>query len=276
MGVLLTLFSIRATAQGEDIQYLSMTFYHDLFATALGVESDLFKLYPGNASVGSTSMWMWNIFNAVSGSDGIFYDPAQYNNFSHNYGSVLYEMKAHGDTAKTCQLNQAIQKYSKSEVHAWDKTIDMLNKAMKAGVSIGFSMDTSFNYVSTVNGDTLKTTIKLSANYEHITVFQASPYSVKSSGIPDEYTPWFSTMTFTCAYTNPSQDFLTERDWDSFFGESGSMRNLCVALIVAESGSMSVEASNQHSRFQTSSTFSSPLLLAVLIYPVSDIFGMGN
>lgn len=68
--------------------------WYNAVTTQCGLDPATFQLVQGAAPVGSTSEGLWNIFDAVPPlSVSNYFNPAQTNSFSTNYGSIIANLK---------------------------------------------------------------------------------------------------------------------------------------------------------------------------------------
>lgn len=273
ISALLTFFIlcpiIVASDESPNLNYISATFWHDVLAQEISVNKSMFKLYPGTVSVGSTSVWLWNIFNAVvSTNDVIYYNPVQLNSFYSDYGLLLYKTKTSAFVDKVCPLNDAILKFSSTEnKYAWNKTIENLSVELQSSKPEKINRDTTV----IISGDT--TLVKVEAAFDNFVVFYSYPYAVKDSLNPilKNYNPWFTNCIFKKMYLNTNQQMLNQVDWETAFGKNGYLQQICVALVVAKNGYYTV-STNLNGIISTDSTkFTSPILLGIVIYP-TDYF----
>jgi hypothetical protein len=71
---------------------LNDEWYHAV-TTACGLDATSFQLYQGTAPLGSTSEILWQTFDAVPPlSTSHFYNPAEANSFSSNYGAMIFSL----------------------------------------------------------------------------------------------------------------------------------------------------------------------------------------
>lgn len=78
--------------------------WYNAVVTGLSLNPNNFQLFQGSTTTGSTSEWIWNILDAIPPkSVNHFYDPAQINNFSQDYQSVIAALKPATDNSfQTC------------------------------------------------------------------------------------------------------------------------------------------------------------------------------
>lgn len=256
-------------SESPNLGYISTKYWHDVLATEINVNKNQFKLYPGTAPTLNTSAWMWSIFDAVTSiNESIYYNPSQLNSFSSDYGLLLYKVKTSAFVDSICPLNQAIVKYSSTEnQYAWDRTVQELNLELSSAKPESINQDTTFLLL----GDTVVINVK--AFFDHIVVFYSYPYSVKDTLDPilKKYSPWFTPCMFTKIYDNTDQGMLTPVDWQSAFGTEGYLQQVCVALVVVNGGYYTVSSTYKGIDSVNSTTFTSPVLLGVVLYP-TDTF----
>ncbi len=271
-GVLLLIFivisHIAVATESPNLTYISATFWHDVLAQEISVNKSMFKLYPGTVATGTTSVWLWNMFNAVvSTNDAIYYNPVQLNSFYSDYGLLLYKTKTSAFVDKVCPLNDAVLKYSSTEnKYAWDKTIENLNTALLNSQQEKIERDTTV----IISGDT--TLVRVEAVFDNFVVFYSYPYAIKDTVNPilKNYNPWFTNCIFKKMYLNVDQKMLSQVDWDTAFGKNGYLQQVCVALVVAKNGYYTT-STNLNGIISTDSTkFTSPILLGVVIYPTNN------
>jgi hypothetical protein len=250
--LLLILLSYNASAQQTNVQQLVTKCWHDVVASNIKVRSDQFKLYQGSAAIGSTSYWMWSIFDAVvSTNDSYYYNPDQLNSLSSDYRLILYTMKTtlanKSKTSKPCNLNDAIVNFSNAgNNYVWNATISDLQSSINAGNPVSFILDTTIitaqldtnsNGYNVLKNDT--THININAKFDHVSVFFALPMDPDkpSSSNPAGYLPWFSGCALNAAFVNMDKQLLPDTarpNWDAIFGNNGFLKNVCVALVAVD------------------------------------------
>jgi hypothetical protein len=260
--------------QTNDLEKKSIEYLHQTLSNRLHLNSNQLKLYPDSATIGNTSSWLWNIFDAMTLSNGIYYDPAQYNSFNADYGFILYKSKTPGCESENCNLDQAILKYASDSIHVWNKTIDDLNVELKLSDSFKFISDTTI-VVYSDEGDIIENdTIQIKVNFERLLVFYSYPYSQKDSLNPQLqfYSPWYTPCIIQEAYVNENYCMLYKEDWDYAFAPKGYMQQVCEALIIVDGGDYEITISNGTLKFFKNTVINSPILFGVLMYPVKDLF----
>jgi hypothetical protein len=94
----LKLYSIMSAAQ-QAMETLTKQWYNAI-TSGFALDPQSFQLYQGNLSLGTTSDWLWNIFDTVPPeSINNVFDPAQENSFAKDYGGVISNLKV-GDAAE--------------------------------------------------------------------------------------------------------------------------------------------------------------------------------
>jgi hypothetical protein len=267
-----------ALGQTNNLEKKSIEYLHQSLSTRLHLNSNQLKLYPDSATIGNTSSWLWNIFDAMTLSNGIYYDPAQYNSFNDGYGSILYESETPGCLSQNCDLGQAILKYTSDSIHVWNKTIDDLNAELKFSDSLKFISDTTI-VVYSDDGDIIENdTIQIKVNFNHLLVFYSYPYSQKDSLNPQLqfYSPWYTPCILQEAYENENYCMLNKDDWDSAFRPNGYMQEVCEALIIVDGGDYEITISNGTLKFSKKTIINSPILFGVLMYSIKDLYNSIN
>lgn len=261
-------------SQSATLEYRSMEYYHQQLAMHLHLEPDDLQLYPGVADVGATSPWLWNLFNAISYTDNIYYNPAQGNNFSQEYNRVLVHTKVKS-TVDSCDLREAILRYDSSSVKIWNRTIGQLQDSLSSSGPLVFTADTVI-YIITSDSVESPVSIVVNVNMQKALVFEARPYSEKDDQNPvlSLYTPWYLPCFMKEVYINKGNTYLSEANWNMFFGPEGTIRNLCAAIFVARDGFFTITVSGGGRSFSATSTFSSPTLLGVVFYPTGRFVGL--
>jgi hypothetical protein len=232
-------------SQPAPLQAAVQDLWFNTLANKMSLSAARFQLYPGTTAVGSTSLWMWQIFDAIpSKSTGHYYTPQQANSFSFDYSLLLSAMRA---GSANYMFDQAILMYaSAGGEYAWDKTITDFKNALAAGRPMHLDTTVTLTYVSDSTSGTKSTVVvNMQAQFNKYTTFYASPYSKVDSlkqGL-SFYKPWFSTLMFSQAFNvsnnivwNPQQPIT----WQKAFGVAGFMQNMCIALVVADGVSIKI------------------------------------
>lgn len=232
-----------AHAQEDYIGAIAIKCWHDELAKQIGLKKDQFKIRQGAEMVGSTSEWLWNIFNAIPRNDGgIYYDPSRTNQFSTDYGLILSSLPS--VPVEKCNLSDALLKYfNASPKYIWDKTRSELLVKLLESKSLKFIFDTTIVdticgaecYISTVS-------VRIDASFSHAIVFTAAPYTVadKKKPIPENYLPWYTPCVLVEAYDNPNFKL-----WDAAFGSNGFMRYVLKSLVVVEGEDVTILANSK-------------------------------
>lgn len=243
--LLLFVLSQTVYSQSVQLQTAIQQIWFNTLANKMSLSTDQFQLYQGTAMVGNTSNWMWHIFNAIPGkTTDHYYNPQQYNSFSSDYGLMLSSMKA-GDV--NYMLNDATLMYdSANNKYVWDKTISNLQSSLAAGSSISLDTTITITYVSDSTLGTKNTVeVNVAANFNKYTVFYSSPYAKVDSLNQDLklYKPWFSSLMFKQAY-NVSDNTVwlpgNNPTWQTAFGPTGFMQNMCIALVVIDGADIKI------------------------------------
>lgn len=275
--VIAFLFSLLLNGQANNLEQKALEYYQSKLAKELKVDRDYFKLYPGSSTIGNTSMWMWNIFDAMSNSEGIFYNPAQANNFSQEYGKLLYSIKVQ-EGEDSCNLQDAIITYSEAGVKVWDVTIDSLINGLSKSDELTFDTDTVLYYYQQGHSEKTEATISISVSFTKSLVLYSFPYSVKDTldHIMKSYEPWFTPCILREAYLNEDHHYLSQEKWNKLFSANGTMQNICVALVVARGGFFEINAIDNNFSFNTTTTLGASMLIGVIIYPIEKFSKVAN
>lgn len=260
-----------ASGQYHNLQRKGYEYLRNKVSDNLGLDKNQFQLAQLNEPVGNTSFWLWHIFDAIpSYTDGPYYNPSQYNNFSSDYGLLLYQSKI-SKTDKPCNLNDAMLTYYNADQHyIWDKSINDLSSELEKGQMLTINVDTTIVDCTDSCGIV---NIVICAHLNHIIVFYAYPYSQidTSNNNTFLYKPWFVSCYLNAAYNNINQSVLSSINWENAFGLSGYMQKLCKAIIVVDSGNIDMCVSNNEIKFSTRTCFGKfPILLGVLVSSIKD------
>lgn len=238
---LLLLCALSQTVYGQSAQLQTaiQQIWFNTLANKMNLSTDQFQLYQGTAMIGNTSDWMWHIFDAIPGkTTDHYYNPQQYNNFSSDYGLILCSMKA-GNV--NYMLNNAILMYdSANHKYVWDKTINDLQSAIASGSSVNLDTTIAITYVSDSTSGTKSTVeVNMKAQFNKYTVFYSSPYSKVDSLNQNlkPYQPWFSSVMFAQAFNiNNNTVWISGKNptWQTAFGPTGFMQNMCIALVAVD------------------------------------------
>ncbi|MES2279690.1 MAG: hypothetical protein V4592_26895 [Bacteroidota bacterium] len=227
-------------------------YWHKTLARQLGVLPQSFKLSQGSITVPRSSIWMWNIFDAITAdTSAYYYNPDQHNSFAAYYGMLLFQAKAAPFTvpplADSCQVSNAIIVYTSAKnQYAWDKTIEQLFAKLPLTPGIHFTADTVIQTITdpllrplSINnwGAIIVTRINVSVScdFGRAIVFNARPYSVADPNniFLNNYVPWFK----PCVY----KKITIQRLFGSAVLNPLDMKaskpalQMCTALVVADS-----------------------------------------
>jgi hypothetical protein len=257
LSILLSSICQAVYSQGNNVQLAIVKCWHNTLASRLGLRNDQLQLYQGSATIGSTSEWLWNIFDSVvAKTDGYYYNPAQYNSFSSDYGLILYAMKEDHNQMdykpkpdnQSCELNEAILKYeSAGGKYIWNKTITDLVSKIDIAKPLKFTLDTTivecFGYSNSIDGtcsgnkySQLTIKLKIEAELNHVLVFYAYPYTKIDSLSPYllKFKPWYSSCVLAMAYKNKNDSMAKSPNWDAVFRVKGLLQRACTALIIVD------------------------------------------
>ncbi|MDR3681893.1 MAG: hypothetical protein P4L41_18125 [Flavipsychrobacter sp.] len=262
-------------AQLSNLEQSAVECWHATLARQLHVPDSQFLLYQGTATLGSSSIWLWNIFNAViMDEDDIYYNPVQLNSLSGNYNWLIYDALATDTLTPSCDLEKAIENFQDAKgTFAWNKTLDDLQAGLSSSPPMQFMIDTTF----IENGNNSKAPpimmhMIVQASFTHVLKFVSYPYS--PSDAPawqlQQYSPWYMQCILKKAYYNVDNSFLSPIDWNSIFGPDGSLHEICYALVVVDGENIKVTASDNNNTYSTTITSPQPIILGVLVATVPD------
>jgi len=250
-----------AAGQPAGLQTLVQQVWFTTLANKMGLNKDQFELYQGAAPLGSTSQWMWNIFNAIPAkSTDHYYNPAQYNSFSSDYGLVLVSLV--GGDANPMLSNAIIMYGLADQKFAWDKTIGNLQSALAAGQQLQLDTTITIIYLADTTSATTDTIgVNIQAQFDKYTVFYSSPYSRPDSlnaGLA-AYKPWFCPPVFSVAYnTNDNAVWNSQSPvtWQTAFGPNGFMQNMCIGLVAVDGINIEISFHDPHPSSTSAAVFS--------------------
>ena len=254
-------------AQTINLEQYAVNFWHTKLSEYVDINATQLKLMPGYSAIENSSYSLWNIFNGMPGYDtDIYYNPSQYNNFSSAYNMILYNFSISPSVDKLCDLNDAIIKFSDANgTYAWNKTIDTLFSDLAQSKPMVLTSDTNVSIDTTAS----VFTIKIDAEYQHLLLFYAYPYTHAGNLI--DYIPWYSPCILKKAYNNTSNQY-----WTSAFGANGYLQNITIGLLVAQSGYTCISMSNNDSESNSSLNYSncissqSPFIMGAVVLPIKD------
>jgi hypothetical protein len=251
MGLLVALCCSTGFAQDNNLENTAVGCWRYALASGLGVRTDRLMLFPGSASAGTTSRWLWSFFDAMAtGHPGYYFNPAQYNHFSSDYGLVLYQSMVTDSLDPRCNLDKAIvQYYQAGGQYPWSRTIGGLHDELARSGPAEIRLDTM---VVTVSRDTM--IIHIAARFGHLLVFYAEP---------DDY--WYRRCVVADAYANKDSRF-----WAPTFGPEGFMQYLTVAIVVADSATVRISGSDSNLSFANETQIRLPVVQAVVVYSIKD------
>jgi hypothetical protein len=251
MGLAVVLCCRVGVAQDNNLENTAVGCWRYALANGLGVRTDRLMLFPGSASIGTTSRWLWSFFDAMTtGHPGYYFNPAQYNHFSSDYGLVLYQSMVSDSLDPRCNLDEAIiQYYQAGGQYPWNKTIGGLHDELARSGPAQIRLDTM---VVTASHDTM--IIHIAASFGHLLVFDAEPEE-----------EWYRRCVVTDAYANKSSRF-----WAPTFGSEGFMQYLTVAIVVADNATVRISGSDSNLSFANETTIRLPVVQAVVVYSIKD------
>lgn len=231
--------------QSAQLQSAVQDIWFNTLATKMHLSTAQFELYPGTAALGSTSAWMWQIFNAIPAkSTDHYYIPQQANTFSFDYSLILGSMRS---GAMNDMLNDAnLMLSSANGNYVWNKTITNLKSALASGSQLHIDTAINVTYISdSTSGVKNQAVVIMQVQFNKFTVFYASPYSKADSLNQDLslYKPWFDQPVFWQAFNvsdNTVWDPQQPVNWQKAFGMGGFMQNMCIALVAADGVSMKI------------------------------------
>jgi len=250
-------------AQDNNLENTAVGCWRYALANGLGVRTDRLMLFPGSASAGTTSRWLWSFFDAMAtGHPGYYFNPAQYNHFSSDYGLVLYQSMVSDSLDARCNLDEAIiQYYQAGGQYPWNKTIEGLHDELARSGPAEIRLDTT---VVTVSGDRM--VIHIEARFAHLLVFDAGPDEGARDGGEGE--GWYRRCVVADAYANKSSRF-----WAPTFGPEGFMQFLTVAIVVADNATVRISGSDSSLSFANETQIRLPVVQAVVVYSIKDYVG---
>ncbi len=263
-----------ALAQLNNLEQGAVECWHAALAKQLHVADSQFLLYQGTATLGNSSVWLWNIFNAViMDEDGIYYNPVQLNSLSGNYNWLIYDALTTDTLTPSCNLEKAIENFQDARgIFAWNKTLDDLQAGLNGSPPLQFAIDTTF--VENVNTGKVPLMMHLiiQASFTHVLKFVSYPYSPSDAPVwqLQQYTPWYMQCILKKAYYNVDNSFLSPIDWNSIFGPDGSLHEMCYALVVVDGENIKVTASDSNTTYSTTITSPQPIILGVLVATVPE------
>ena len=177
-----------------------------------------FQLMQGNQVLNYTSETLWNIFDVIPPKSlNHFYNPAQINLFSDNYGAIIQSLKSDNPI-----VSEAVQTWTAiggtTDIKAFNKTIKDLKQELEASSSISFSVNTTSESpnvsqswasgniespgFSLFQGDKIDNSETIiNVEFKKIITFVSAPLSKKSTLNPDlnNYKPWYNSAALQLA-----------------------------------------------------------------------------
>lgn len=163
-------------------------------------------------------------------------------------GSSTGSAKAYTTTIE--QMRNAISKAPSATINMDSKTAssDVTNTWAGGEVVSLFSLfadDTTGTY-NNVSQLFISSGLDITAQFTHAATISAGPlYQVSQDPILSGYKPWYNSAALNLAYKNKNSWEIGDTDptWDSFFGQNGSMLQVCSSLIVVDGISLKISSS---------------------------------
>lgn len=271
--ILLFSNALNTLAQKQSNQDIGIYFFHQKIAEELGVEKSNFRLSQGSVPIGRNSLWLWNIFNSTGAADSIYSNTAITYSFSDSY-ELLMKVIENDSSKHECVLNDAQLLFCSTNQRPWNRTLDELITQFSEGTLLQIAFDTTVCIVNGSNNETWNVQFKVDL-YQTV-LFDAYPYapSANSMNLPG-IKPWFLPCFLSEIYKNENNSFLTDIEWQHFFGENGMMHTVCAGLVVIESGDIQMKLTREWWRFwskmKLKTAYDSPSLLGVVLVPIQQI-----
>ena len=222
-----------------------------------------FQLMQGNQVLNYTSETLWNIFDVIPPKSlNHFYNPAQINLFSDNYGAIIQSLKSDNPI-----VSEAVQTWTAiggtTDIKAFNKTIKDLKQELEASSSISFSVNTTSESpnvsqswasgniespgFSLFQGDKIDNSETIiNVEFKKIITFVSAPLSKKSTLNPDlnNYKPWYNSAALQLAY-HEKETWSRPQSWNTFFGQGGSNFRCCVSLVVVDGVTIETKSTNK-------------------------------
>ncbi|MCC5667317.1 hypothetical protein LC653_26400 [Nostoc sp. CHAB 5784] len=222
-----------------------------------------FQLMQGNLILNYTSETLWNIFDVIPPKSlNHFYNPAQINLFSDNYGAIIQNLKPGNPI-----VSEAVQTWADAGgaigIKAFNKTIKDLKQELQASSGITFSMNITSESpklsqtwasgniesspISLFEGDQIENADTIiNVEFKKLITFVSAPLSKQSTLNPDlhKYKPWYNSAALQLAY-HEKEIWSQPQSWNTFFGQQGSNLRCCVSLVVVDGVTIETNSTNK-------------------------------